>query len=451
MPNKINYTPNTESDIKIMLKEIGVKSVDDLLEDIPKELLCKPINIPDGMSEMELRHSLKSLSDKNSNLNKYTSYLGAGAYEHFIPSVVDHLSSRGEFYTCYTPYQPEVSQGTLQGIYEFQSMMCELLAMDVANASMYDGASSLAEAAVLALRYKQKEKVIVSKTVHPEYREVLSTYLQGLDVKLIELEMDNGITSVTDLESKIDKNTACVLIQTPNFFGCLEDTEELAEITHKNEALFVACVNPMALGIIKPPGEYNADIAVGDIQGLGNYVYYGGPHAGFFATSKELMRKMPGRLAGATTDSKGRRAFVLTLQAREQHIRRGKATSNICTNQQLLALRTCIYLSTLGKAGIIEVGELNVYKSHYTITKLCELEWIEPLFNKPFFNEFAIKISGDCKIKDINKRLFEAGIIGGLDISSLYPDTQNAMLLCVTETKTKKDIDKLVLNISNII
>ncbi len=451
MPGKVNYIPNTEADIKLMLKEIGVKSIDDLLQDIPKELLCKPINIPDGISEMELKHSLKSLSDKNASLNKYASYLGAGAYDHFIPSVVDHLSGRGEFYTCYTPYQSEVSQGTLQAMYEFQSMMCELLAMDVTNASMYDGASALAEAAKLALKYKQKEKIIVSKTVHPEYREILSTYLQGSDVKLVELEMENGITSVSDLESRIDKNTACVLIQTPNFFGCLEETEGLVELTRKNEALFVACVNPMALGIIKPPGEYNADIAVGDVQALGNYVNYGGPHAGFFATSKKLMRKMPGRIAGATADSKGRRGFTLTLQAREQHIRRGRATSNICTNQQLLALRTCIYLSTLGKAGMIEVGKLNVYKSHYAMARLCELNGIEPLFDKPFFNEFAIKVSGDGEIKDINKRLFEAGIIGGLDISRFYPNIKNAMLLCVTETKSKGDIDKLVQTVSNII
>ncbi len=383
MPVKINYTPNTESDIKLMLKEIGVNSIEDLLVDIPEGLLCKQINIPTGMSEMELKHSLKSLSDKNANLNKYTSYLGAGAYEHFVPSVVDHLSSRGEFYTCYTPYQPEVSQGTLQGIYEFQSMMCELLAMDIVNASMYDGSSALAEAAVLAIRHKQKKNVLVSKTVHPEYREVLSTYLQELDVKLIEIEMENGITSVSDLESRIDNNTACVLIQTPNFFGCLEETEELVELTHKNEALFVACVNPMSLGIIKPPGEYDADIAVGDIQALGNYINYGGPHAGFFAVNKEFMRKMPGRLAGATTDTKGRRAFTLTLQTREQHIRRAKATSNICTNQQLLALRTCIYLSTLGKAGMIDIGNLNIHKSHYAMDRLCELDGIEPLLNKP--------------------------------------------------------------------
>lgn len=451
MPNKINYTPNTDADIRLMLEEIGIKSVDELLQDIPKELLCKSINIPDGMSELELKQSLKLLSDKNANINKYTSYLGAGAYEHFIPSVVDHLSSRGEFYTCYTPYQPEASQGTLQAMYEFQSMMCELLAMDVTNASMYDGASALAEAAILAIKYKQKEKILVSKTVHPEYREVISTYLQGLDVKLYELEIENGVTSVSELESKIDKNTACVLIQTPNFFGCLEDIEELVALTHKNEALFVACVNPMSLGIIKPPGEYNADIAVGDIQALGNYVYYGGPHAGFFATSKELMRKIPGRLAGATTDSKGRRAFVLTLQTREQHIRRGKATSNICTNQQLLALRTCVYLSTLGKAGMIEAGKLNVYKSHYAMTRLCEHDKIEPLFDRPFFNEFAIKFSGGNRIKDINKRLFEAGIIGGLDISHFYPDIKNAMLLCVTETKSREDIDKLVSTISKII
>ena len=451
MPGKINYTPNTESDIKLMLKEIGVNSIEDLLADIPEELLCKKINIPAGISEMELKHSLKSLSDKNASLNKYASYLGAGTYEHFIPCIVDHLSSRGEFYTCYTPYQPEVSQGTLQGIYEFQSMMCELLAMDVANASMYDGASALAEAAMLAIRYKQKKNVLISKTVHPEYREVISTYLQELDVKLIEVEMEDGITSISNLDAMIDNNTACVLIQTPNFFGCLEETEELAGLTHKKEALFVACVNPMSLGIIKPPGEYGADIAVGDIQALGNYINYGGPHAGFFAVNKEFIRKMPGRLAGATVDTKGRRAFTLTLQTREQHIRRAKATSNICTNQQLLALRTCIYLSTLGKEGMIDVGNLNIHKSHYAIDRLCELDGIEPLYDKPFFNEFAIKLSGNCKIQDINNGLFEAGIIGGLDLSRFYPDIDNAMLLCVTETKTKEDIDNLASAVSNII
>ena len=451
MPGKINYTPNTESDIKLMLKEIGVNSIEDLLADIPEELLCKKINIPAGISEMELKHSLKSLSDKNASLNKYASYLGAGTYEHFIPCIVDHLSSRGEFYTCYTPYQPEVSQGTLQGIYEFQSMMCELLAMDVANASMYDGASALAEAAMLAIRYKQKKNVLISKTVHPEYREVISTYLQELDVKLIEVEMEDGITSISNLDAMIDNNTACVLIQTPNFFGCLEETKELAGLTHKKEALFVACVNPMSLGIIKPPGEYGADIAVGDIQALGNYINYGGPHAGFFAVNKEFIRKMPGRLAGATVDTKGRRAFTLTLQTREQHIRRAKATSNICTNQQLLALRTCIYLSTLGKEGMIDVGNLNIHKSHYAIDRLCELDGIEPLYDKPFFNEFAIKLSGNCKIQDINNGLFEAGIIGGLDLSRFYPDIDNAMLLCVTETKTKEDIDNLASAVSNII
>ena len=263
--------------------------------------------------------------------------------------------------------------------------------------------------------------------------------------------MEDGITSISNLDAMIDNNTACVLIQSPNFFGCLEETEKLAGLTHKKEALFVACVNPMSLGIIKPPGEYGADIAVGDIQALGNYINYGGPHAGFFAVNKEFIRKMPGRLAGATVDTKGRRAFTLTLQTREQHIRRAKATSNICTNQQLLALRTCIYLSTLGKEGMIDIGNLNIHKSHYAIDRLCELDGIEPLYDKPFFNEFAIKLSGNCKIQDINNGLFEAGIIGGLDLSRFYPDIDNAMLLCVTETKTKEDIDNLASAVSNII
>lgn len=450
MPDKINYVPNTDADIKLMLEEIGVGSIDDLIADIPKELLCKAINIPSGISEMELTRTFKSLSIKNAGIDKYISFLGAGAYEHFIPGVIDLLSVRGEFSTCYTPYQPEVSQGTLQGIYEFQSMMCELLAMDVANASMYDGASSLAEAAVLALRYKDKGRVVISRCIHPEYRAVLATYLQGLNVDIVEVEMEDGITSISSLESKIDKNTSCVIIQTPNFFGCLEDVQEFSDLAHKNDALFVTCVNPMTLGIVKPPGEYNADIAVGDVHVFGNYIYYGGPHAGFFAVKKELMRKMPGRLAGATTDSKGRSAYTLTLQAREQHIRRGKAMSNICTNQQLMALRSCIYLSLLGKAGIVEVGELNINMSHYAMEKLCGLDGITPLFDRPFFNEFGVKISGNRDIKKINGSLYGSGIIGGLDISQFYPEIKGAMLLCVTETKSKDDIDKLIHAMSEI-
>jgi glycine dehydrogenase subunit 1 len=444
----MDYIPNTDRDKEIMLKEMGIPSFEATLEDIPKSLRKFSLALPKGLSEPEVSKVLRGLSEKNSHTDRYISFLGAGAYEHYIPTIVDHLASRSEFYTCYTPYQPEVSQGTLRVIYEFQTLLCELTGMDVANASMYDGSTALTEAALLAIRLKERNRIVCSRAIHPEYRQVLRTYLKGLRTEIIEIGTPEGITDVNQLEKVLGDKTAAVLVQNPNFFGCVEDMETISNITHKHDALFVACVNPISLGILKPPGEYHADIAVGEAQVLGNYLNYGGPYLGFFTVKKELLRKMPGRITGETVDSNGKRCFVLTLQAREQHIRRQKATSNICTNQALLALRACIYLCALGKKGIAELANLNIQKSHYACERLSALNFIEPVFRKPFFNEFVLKVKGNSRINKINERLLKKGIIGGLELSGFYPELNNCVLLCVTETKTKEAIDRLVDEVS---
>ncbi|MGQ3685264.1 MAG: aminomethyl-transferring glycine dehydrogenase subunit GcvPA [Candidatus Loosdrechtia sp.] len=446
----MDYIPNTERDKEIMLGEMGVSSFEALLDDIPESLRKYSLTLRGGLTEPEVLRIVKGLSEKNLNTEKYLSFLGAGAYEHFIPSVVDHLASRSEFYTCYTPYQPEVSQGTLQVIYEFQSLMCELTGMDVSNASLYDGSTALAEAALLSLRLNEKNKIIISGAIHPEYRHVIGTYLKGFPAELIEINTPEGITNKDQLKKIIDNNTAAVLVQNPNFFGCIEEMEALSDIAHRYGALFIACVNPVSLGILKPPGEYNADIAVGEAQVLGNYLNYGGPYLGFFTVKKEFLRKMPGRVAGETVDTKGRRCFVLTLQAREQHIRRQKATSNICTNQALLALRACIYLCALGRAGMKELANLNIQKSHYAYERLCTLDIIKPILKKPFFHEFVIRFQGNLRVCEVNEYLLKKGIVGGLDLSGFYPDMDNCMLFCVTETKTKESIDRLVTELGNI-
>ena len=444
----MDYIPNTDNDKEIMLKEMGEPSVEKLLDDIPPALRQFDLKLNTGMTEPLVLKVLNSLSQKNVNTGQNLSFLGAGAYEHYIPTIVNHLASRSEFYTCYTPYQPEVSQGTLQVIYEFQTLMCELTGMDVANASVYDGSTALAEAALLAIRLKGKNRIVCSRAIHPEYRQVLRTYLKGLQTEIVEIDFPGGTTDLNQLEKVADGKTAAILIQSPNFFGCIEDMEAASDIAHKHDVLFVACVNPISLGTLKPPGEYNADLAVGEAQVLGNYLNYGGPYLGFFTAKKELLRRMPGRIAGETVDGTGKRCFVLTLQPREQHIRREKATSNICTNQALLALRACIYLCALGKAGIAEVSNHNIQKSHYAYERLCALDVFKPVYEKPFFNEFVLKTTGGLSAAKVNERLLKSGIIGGLDISSYYPELDNSMLLCVTETKTREDIDKLVTEMS---
>ncbi|HIE26139.1 TPA: aminomethyl-transferring glycine dehydrogenase subunit GcvPA [Candidatus Poribacteria bacterium] len=450
----MNYISNTDAQRQEMLHEIGVDSFEELLRDIPEELRNIKLNLSEGLSELELIKSLRELSERNADLNHYTSYLGAGAYDHFIPSVVKTVISRGEFYTSYTPYQPEVSQGTLQAVYEYQSLICELTGMDVSNASLYDGASALGEAAILTLNATNRAEIVVSKTVHPEYRAVLKTYLRGLGAPIHEIPYtEDGTTDLEELKNAVNENTASVILQNPNFFGCIERMSKSSEITHSNDALFVACVNPISLGVLKPPGEYGADLAVGEGQPLGNPIAFGGPYLGFFATTQKLMRKLPGRIVGQTKDTEGRRGFVLTLQAREQHIRREKATSNICTNQALNALAACVYLSAMGKSGVSKVARLNLQKSHYAQERLCELDGFELKFSAPpsspgcsiFFNEFLIQCNSDPN--EINKKLLNKKIIGGLPVERFYPELKNCVLFCVTEMRTKEEIDTLVATI----
>ena len=439
------YIPNTEEDQKEMLKEIGAKSIEDLFCSIPQNLRLKTdLNLPSSLSEMELVNEFKGLSRKNAHLDEYVSFLGAGSYDHFIPSLVDHLSSRSEFYTSYTPYQAEASQGMLQATYEYQSLICELFQMDICNASLYEGATALTEAAVLAHRVNHRKKILVAKTLHPEYRQVLTTYINKTSgLSIVEIDYENGVTDLTKLEEKINKETACVVIQNPNFFGCLEKVNEIEEITHQTDSLYIVSLDPISLGILIPPGEYNADIAVGEGQALGGKLNFGGPYLGIFTSKKDFLRKIPGRIVGETTDKKGRKGFVLTLQTREQHIRREKATSNICTNQALNALRAAIYLSTLGEEGLAKVAHLCLQKSHYAAKRIYQIPGFEPTFRSPFFKEFAVR----CPIAPhkINKLLWDNKILGGFELGRFYPELENSLLFSVTEKRTREEIDKLIL------
>lgn len=436
------YIPNALEEEK-MLKSIGIGCLDDLFSDIPEEIrLKRKLNIGKSMSEIELSKYMKELSNKNKSVGELVCFLGAGAYDHYIPAVVNHITSKPEFYTAYTPYQPEISQGTLQSIFEYQTMICNLTDMDVSNASLYDGGTATAEAAILAINEKKnKNSIVVSKTVHPETRKILKTYMKFKEVKVIEVDFLDGVTDIDKLKKVVDKNTAGVIVQNPNFFGIIEDLSEVEKITHKNNALLIMSVDPISLGILKTPAEIGADIAVGEGQGLGNSLSFGGPYIGFMAVTSKLMRKIPGRIVGETEDIEGKRGFVLTLQTREQHIRREKAASNICSNQALNALAAAIYLSTMGKEGIKAVARLCYDKAHYAFKEIIKNENFQPLFNKPFFKEFAVKSKTD--IHKINRQLLKESILGGYTLEKDYPDI-NSLLLCVTEKRTKEEIDTLV-------
>ncbi|KZL90752.1 aminomethyl-transferring glycine dehydrogenase subunit GcvPA [Clostridium magnum] len=437
-----NYLPITAEDKDIMLKAIGVNSVDDLFEDIPKEVrLERSLNINKGMSELEVEAYIKQITDLNRGCDDLVCFLGAGAYDHYIPSVIKHLISRSEFYTAYTPYQAEISQGTLQAIFEYQTMIANLTGMDAANASMYDGATACAEAAQMAVDATRRKSVIISKTVHPETRKVLKTYSKFKKLNLIEIDEADGVTCIDKLKSELNKDIAAVIIQTPNFFGIIEELSEIEKLVHQNKSLLIVSCDPISLGILKNPGEYGADIVVGEGQSLGNNLNYGGPYLGFLATTNKNLRKMPGRIVGETVDKEGKRGFVLTLQAREQHIRRDKASSNICSNQGLNALISLIYLTTLGKKGIKEVAEQSLQKSHYTFNELTKSGKYKGAFNKPFFKEFVLTSSNS--VEEVNKVLLQNRIIGGYDIGKEYPLYKNSMLICVTEKRTKGEIDKL--------
>ncbi len=437
------YIPNTQEDEKRMLKSIGKEAVEDLFRDIPNELrLDRELRLPEGLSEIELSRHMNELANKNKGLDQMTCFLGAGAYDHYIPSIVKHLASRSEFYTSYTPYQPEISQGTLQIIFEYQTMICNLTGMDVTNASVYDGPTACAEGAMMAVVSTRRKSIVVSKTVHPEVRKVLSTYMKLKDIEVIEVDMCEGVTDIEKLKSSVDKNTAGVIVQNPNFFGIIENLSEVEKIAHDNKAQFIAYVDPISLGVLKNPGDLGADIAVGEGQSLGNSLNFGGPYLGFIAANSKLVRKMPGRIVGQSEDADGKRAFVLTLQAREQHIRRDKATSNICSNQGLNALMAAIYLITMGKKGIRETALQSTQKAHYAFNEMVKHGKYKPLFNQPFFKEFAVTSNTDSQL--VNKKLLDHNILGGYEIQKAYPAFKNALLWCVTEKRTKEEIDQLV-------
>jgi len=440
----MNFIPHTKKDRQEMLKFLGLKSIDELFVDIDRRLvLDKNLDLPPAMSELELSRHILMLSEKNGETLHKSCFLGAGAYNHFIPSVVNHIISRSEFYTAYTPYQSEVSQGILQAIFEYQTMIGELIGMDVVNASVYDGASALAEAAIMASNITEREEIIISSAVHPEYRGVVKTYCDASELKLKEVYYDEGVTDLKNLEEVVSDRSAGVFIQNPNFFGSIENVFDIENMCHEKGCLLIVNVTePTSLGMLKPPGEYGADIVTGEGQSFGNPLNYGGPYLGFMGTKEKYMRYIPGRLSGLTTDTKGRRGFVLTLQAREQHIRREKASSNICTNQTLNALAATVYLSTLGKNGLKELANLCYQKAHYAYDNIKEIGGFRPIFSAPFYNEFVI----ECPIKPkrLNEKLLKHGIIGGFELGRYYPELKDAMMICVTENNTKKDIDRLL-------
>jgi glycine dehydrogenase subunit 1 len=436
---KHRYLPMTEQDKQEMLKAIGVSSIDELFEDIPERVRFKgEYNIKKAKSEPELMKELSKMAAKNADLKTNVSFLGAGVYDHYIPVIVDHVISRSEFYTAYTPYQPEISQGELQAIFEFQTMICELTGMEVANSSMYDGGTSLAEAAMLSAGHTKNKKVLVSSAVHPESREVLKTYAKGQYIEVVEIPAVNGVTDLQALEKEMEDDVACVIVQYPNFFGQIEPLKDIERIAHTGKSLFVVSSNPLALGVLTPPGAFGADIVVGDVQPFGIPAQFGGPHCGYFAVTSKLMRKIPGRLVGQTTDEDGRRGFVLTLQAREQHIRRDKATSNICSNQALNALAASVAMTALGKKGVKEMAIQNIAKAQYA-KDVLKSKGFTIAFEGPFFNEFVVKLNKP--VQEVNKKLLEKGIIGGYDLGRDYPELEQHMLIAVTELRTKEEID----------
>jgi glycine dehydrogenase subunit 1 len=441
------FTPHTPQEIEQMLREIGVKSIEELFEEVPEHHRYPELDLPEPQTEMEVAAELSEIASANASIDDFISFLGAGAYNHYIPAAVDMILRRGEFYTAYTPYQPEVSQGTLQAIFEFQSLMTELTGMDISNASHYDGATAAAEAANLAYHFfrGKRKKVLVSRAVNPQYRETIRTYMQGLD-NVDVLGDDPEIGFIEDMQNfinKIDHDTAIVFVQYPDFFGRIIDYTNLVKIAHEHGALVAFVFNPTSLGLIKPPGAFDADIAVGDGQPLGISLSYGGPYLGIFTTKQEYVRKLAGRLVGETVDEEGQRAYVLTLTAREQHIRREKSTSNICTNQSLMALAATVYLSLLGKTGFKQVANLCYQKAHYAADQISRIPGFELAFPEtPFFHEFVIKTPKP--VAEINQHLQDHWILGGYDLSLTYSEMENHMLIAVTEKLSKYDIDDLV-------
>lgn len=436
------YIPLTDQDKQDMLDTIGAKSINELFGDVPSDILLnRDLGIASGEAETTLLKRLNKVASKNITKETHTSFLGAGVYDHYAPSVVDAMISRSEFYTAYTPYQPEISQGELQAIFEFQTLICELTNMDVANSSMYDGMTSFAEACILAYSHTKKNKIVVSKGLHYQALQVLNTYAKTREeFEVVEIDLDGTITDLEKLEQAVDDNTAAVAVQYPNFFGSIEDLEKIQSFIEGKKALFIVYANPLALGLLTPPSSFGADIVVGDTQPFGIPAQFGGPHCGYFATTKKLMRKVPGRLVGQTQDDEGNRGFVLTLQAREQHIRRDKATSNICSNQALNALASSIAMSALGKQGVYDIAVQNFEHANYAKQAFKEAGF--NVLEGTSFNEFVVEFNKS--ITEVNKALAEEEIIGGFDLSVVSNEFENHMLIAVTELRTKDEIDTFV-------
>ncbi|HDA5214099.1 TPA: aminomethyl-transferring glycine dehydrogenase subunit GcvPA [Staphylococcus aureus] len=436
------YIPLTEKDKQEMLQTIGAKSIGELFGDVPSDILLnRDLNIAEGEAETTLLRRLNRIASKNITKETHTSFLGAGVYDHYAPSVVDAMISRSEFYTAYTPYQPEISQGELQAIFEFQTLICELTDMDVANSSMYDGMTSFAEACILAFSQTKKNKIVVSKGLHYQALQVLHTYAKTRkEFEVVEIDLDGTVTDLKKLEAAVDDETATVAVQYPNFYGSIEDLEKIHSFIEDKKALFIVYANPLALGLLTPPGSFGADIVVGDTQPFGIPAQFGGPHCGYFATTKKLMRKVPGRLVGQTQDDEGNRGFVLTLQAREQHIRRDKATSNICSNQALNALASSIAMSALGKQGIYDIAVQNIEHANYAKQQFIKKGF--EVLDGTSFNEFVVKF--DKPIQQVNEELVKYNIIGGFDLGVVSDDFKNHMLIAVTELRTKDEIDTFV-------
>jgi glycine dehydrogenase subunit 1 len=440
----LSYVLNTSDDQRAMLAAIGVSSLEELFDKIPPSLrLHRPLQVPEALSEMALTEELRRLAGRNRATDDAVCFLGGGAYDHFIPAVVDAVAGRSEYYTAYTPYQAEASQGSLQAFFEFQTLICQLTGLDVANASLYDGGSAMAEAVLMASNVRpDRHKVLVAESVHPEYRQTLATYIGNLDLQLQTLPTPTGFLDPDDVKRAVDEQTLCVAAQHPNFFGCLEEPEALANIAHQAGALFISIFDPISLGILKRPGQYGADIAVAEGQCLGNPLSYGGPYLGLLACREEYVRKIPGRIVGQTVDRRGKRCWVLTLQTREQHIRREKATSNICTNQGLMALKATVYLAALGPRGLAETAELCTRKAHYAAECLTQVPGVRLRFDRPFFKEFTLQMNE--AIPSLLARLLTKRYHGGLHLGRWYPHLEDCMSVAVTEKRTRGEIDGLV-------
>lgn len=447
----MGYIPNTPDDRAAMLDAMGYGSIEELIRDaVPDELISDRLpKLPDPLSEMEALGEAWALSATNADSNSFVSFLGAGAYDHFIPSAVGHITSRPEFATAYTPYQAEVSQGTLQAIFEFQTMIARLTGMDVANASMYDGPTALAEAALMAVGEKRREKILVPEHLHPHYLKVLRTYTYPTGIELITVPAKGGITDYGKLAELADDTIAAAIVQNPNFVGCIENGFEFAKAIEDSGAELLAVADPISLGMLTPPGEYGADLTVGEAQSLGNAVGFGGPYIGFFAAGQKHVRKMPGRLIGASTDDKGTRGFVMTLQTREQHIRREKATSNICTNEALCALAATVYLSLVGEKGFKEISSQCYHKAHYLADKLANVDGIEILYDEPFFREFVIRLN--MTATEFVQAMAAEGFLAGVPMRRFYPEKKNELLIAVTEKRSRTEMDDFVEVASEVI